>query len=82
MAFVMVGISLDQVGADKVKKFVEKHAMNYVVVIDPTFDVAGSFGGTEVLPTTILVDREGQMPRQEGGDWRPGRLREEGPGRS
>jgi peroxiredoxin len=49
-----------------VKQFVEKHAMTYLVVLDKR-EVAAEFGGTEALPTTILIDREGQVRDRKVG---------------
>jgi thiol-disulfide isomerase/thioredoxin len=63
---VVIGVSEDQVDVSRVKQFTEKHGMNYLVVMD-RFDVAAAFGGTEVLPTTILIDRAGQMRDRKMG---------------
>lgn len=63
---VIVGISLDQAGADVVKAFAAKHKMNYPVVMGDDA-VVSAFGGIEALPTTFLIDRDGQVrDRKEG----------------
>lgn len=64
--FVIVGISLDQAGPDVVKAFATKNAVNYPLVMgDDT--VVGAFGGVEAIPTTFLIDRNGQIRDRKMG---------------
>jgi thiol-disulfide isomerase/thioredoxin len=58
--FVIVGISLDQAGPEVVKAFAEKFQINYPIVMGDDA-VAQAFGGVEAIPTTFLIDREGQI---------------------
>lgn len=63
---VVVGVSLDQDGASVVKSFMDKMGVNYPVVLgDET--VVNAFGGVEGIPTTFIIDREGQMVRKHVG---------------
>lgn len=63
---VIVGISLDRRGTDHVKKFTQKHGMNYVVVMGD--DAVGeAFGGIQAIPTTILIDRQGKIRHKKVG---------------
>lgn len=57
---VIVGISLDQAGTDVVKAFAEKFQINYPIVMGDDA-VAQAFGGVEAIPTTFLIDRDGQI---------------------
>lgn len=65
---VIVGISLDQAGPEVVKSFAEKFGINYPLVMADE-KVAAAFGGVEAIPTTILIDRNGQIrDRKEGAE--------------
>ncbi|HUR57411.1 MAG TPA: TlpA disulfide reductase family protein [Opitutaceae bacterium] len=57
---VIVGVSLDQEGPAVVKAFGQKFGVSYPLVMADD-DVQKAFGGLEVIPTTFLIDREGQV---------------------
>jgi thiol-disulfide isomerase/thioredoxin len=64
--FVIVGVSIDQAGPEVVKSFAEKFGINYQMVMADE-KVAAAFGGIEVVPTTFLIDRAGNIrDRKEG----------------
>lgn len=63
---VVVGISLDRQGAAVVAPFAEKHGINYPLAIGDA-GVAEAFGGIEYLPTTFLIDREGNLRHRKIG---------------
>jgi thiol-disulfide isomerase/thioredoxin len=64
--FTVVGVSIDEGGPDVVKDFVQKNGVNYpVVMVDEK--VAAAFGGVEVVPTTFLIDRTGQIRDRKDG---------------
>jgi thiol-disulfide isomerase/thioredoxin len=64
--FVIVGVSIDQAGPEVVKSFAEKFGINYQMVMADE-KVATAFGGIEVVPTTFLIDRAGNIrDRKEG----------------
>ena len=58
--FEVVGVSVDESGAQVVEPFVEEQKMTYPVVLDPRGQLADMLE-TSVLPTTVLVDRSGKI---------------------
>lgn len=58
--FTVLAISLDEEGWDPVREFAAELELNFPVVLgdDP---VAEDFGGIRALPTTLLVDRAGNI---------------------
>lgn len=58
--FKVVGVSLDEESADVVRKFAAEHRMTYPIALDPE-GRASVILETSVLPTTVLVDREGRV---------------------
>lgn len=63
---VIVGLSVDRKGAAVVKPFAKKNAINFPLAL-ATFEIAETFGGIEVLPTTFLIDREGNVRHRKVG---------------
>jgi peroxiredoxin len=63
---VFVGVSIDQGGPEVVKAFAEKNGMNYPLVMADE-NIAAAFGGVEAIPTTFLIDREGQIRHRKLG---------------
>lgn len=53
-----------------VSEFVEEYGLTFPVAVDPTGNTEARFG-TEYLPTTVLIDREGWIRVREigGRDW-------------
>ena len=62
----IVGISMDEKGADQVKQFAKEKGINYQIVMGDEAAMA-AFGGVEVLPTTLLIDRAGQIRDRKVG---------------
>jgi thiol-disulfide isomerase/thioredoxin len=58
--FKVVGVSLDEGGIDPVKEFVRDHSMTYPVAMDPDGHLANIFH-TGVIPTSVVVDRQGKI---------------------
>ena len=58
--FTVVGVSMDEGGWTEVKPFVEEMKMNYPVLLGND-DITGPFGGIEVLPTTLIIDKAGRI---------------------
>ncbi|MBF8306147.1 MAG: Redoxin domain protein [Acidobacteria bacterium] len=56
----VIGISLDEEGPEKVKKYVTEHKVNYKIVMGDE-KTAEAFGGVIGLPTSFVVDREGKF---------------------
>ncbi|MDD3088551.1 MAG: TlpA disulfide reductase family protein [Candidatus Omnitrophica bacterium] len=66
---VIVGISMDQGGAADVKPFVKANGVTYTVVMGNQ-NVAARYGGIRGIPTTFLIDREGNISQKMVG-YRP-----------
>jgi thiol-disulfide isomerase/thioredoxin len=62
----IVGISLDSEAPEEVKQFVAQHHMNYPVVLGDE-SVTTPFGGVEEIPTTVIVDRQGNIRYRKVG---------------
>ncbi|HEX2101598.1 MAG TPA: TlpA disulfide reductase family protein, partial [Candidatus Synoicihabitans sp.] len=63
---VIVGVSLDQQGPAVVQKFADNLGINYPVVMGDE-EITRAFGGIEAIPTTFLIDREGQIRHRKMG---------------
>jgi thiol-disulfide isomerase/thioredoxin len=58
--FEVVGVSVDESGADTVRQFVSENKMTYPVVLDPQGNLANLLQ-TSVLPTSVLIGRDGRI---------------------
>lgn len=58
--FEVVGVSVDESGVEPVKQFVDEQKMRYPVALDPQGKLA-TILQTSVLPTSVLLDREGKI---------------------
>jgi cytochrome c biogenesis protein CcmG/thiol:disulfide interchange protein DsbE len=56
----IVGIALDQGGAPAVRPFVQDNKINYTVLIGNQ-EVVDAYGGIQGLPTTFIIDRQGNI---------------------
>ena len=63
----VIGVALDRKGRKAVAPFVEKHAINYPIVIDTKGAAEAAFGPIPGLPTTILVTPEGEVAKRVVG---------------
>ncbi len=63
---VIVGASVDQGGPDVVKPFAQKMGINYPLVMADEA-TATAYGATEAIPTTIIIDRAGQIRDRKVG---------------
>lgn len=57
---VVIGVSLDQGGAETVKAFARKFEVNYPIVL-ANEKVVSDFGGVEAIPTTFVIDQQGRI---------------------
>lgn len=65
--FEIVGLSLDQPGQeDVVKRFVKEKGINYDVLFDDG-SVAQAYGGVRSIPTTFLINRDGEIVSSKVG---------------
>jgi thiol:disulfide interchange protein DsbD len=63
---VVLGVSMDEEGAERVRPFLKKHPMDYLVALGSEA-VSKQYGLGESLPVTIVFDRSGkQVKRFEG----------------
>jgi thiol-disulfide isomerase/thioredoxin len=58
--FSIVGISVDEGGPTVVRPFVIRQKLNYQIVMS-NGRVENDFGGIEFIPTSFLIDREGNL---------------------
>jgi thiol-disulfide isomerase/thioredoxin len=58
--FEVVGVSVDESGAEAVKPFVKEQNIGYPMVLDPPGKIANLLQ-TTVLPTSVLIDRDGKI---------------------
>ena len=63
---VIVGVSLDKGGPSVVEKFGRDYKINYPLVMGDN-EVVGAFGGITAIPTTFLIDRNGQVRHRKVG---------------
>lgn len=58
--FAVVGVSVDESGPQAVKEFVDEQKVTYPIALDPEGKLASIFQ-TSVLPTSVLIDRQGKI---------------------
>ena len=58
--FEVIGVSVDDIAAEAVKSFADERKVTYPVVIDAEGKIANMLQ-TSVLPSTVLLDREGKI---------------------
>lgn len=63
---VVVGVSLDEGGTERVEAFIKQFEINYPVVMG-TPEVVAAFGGIESIPTTFILDRHGKIVSKHVG---------------
>ncbi|MCC6414420.1 MAG: TlpA family protein disulfide reductase [Opitutaceae bacterium] len=63
---VIIGVSLDRGGPAKVRDFAKKFGINYPLVMGDSEAIAG-FGDISAIPTTFLIDREGNIRDRKVG---------------
>ncbi len=73
----VVGISLDQEGESAVRSFMSDYEFNYPVVVDPQGRTEEGFGATYGLPTTFVVNPDGEVVKRVLGIFPTEELRPE-----
>lgn len=58
--FEILGVSIDEQGESVVKPFMEKHDINYPIVIDDG-TIMDKYGPTMGLPTSYIIGKEGNL---------------------
>jgi len=62
--FIMIGIALERNPAaalKKVESFAKAQKMPYYLFIDETNDIVKEYGGINAVPTTYIIDKEGNI---------------------
>lgn len=62
----IVGVSLDQDGWEPVKPFMESFKINYTIVLG-NMSVVQAYGGIEAIPTTFVINRNGEVVDRKVG---------------
>lgn len=65
---VVLGMSLDTLPTEAVRDFVRKAGINYPVIVTDS-EIAEAYN-VQVLPTTVLIDREGRVRHRKEGAMR------------
>jgi peroxiredoxin len=65
-SLTVIGVSLDEQGAEVAKKFVKRLGVNYTIVIGNQ-KVVEAYGGVYVIPTTFVIDRQGRIASEHIG---------------
>jgi len=63
----IVGISLDEGGANDVKPFAEERKINYTMLLadgGPSSQTAKDYGGITGIPTTFVIDKKGTIVKK------------------
>jgi len=58
--FTVVAVSLDEGGWEVVRPYVEEQQFNFPVVVGND-EIADKFGEVSALPTTLIINREGEI---------------------
>ena len=61
---MVVGIALDEDGAEVVEPFAEQEKINYPIVVDTAETIESKFDAMYGLPTTYVVNPEGKIVRR------------------
>jgi peroxiredoxin len=72
----VIGVSVDQASLQTVKSFAEKNGINYPVVIADN-KIVDAFGGIDGLPTTFIIDRNGNIVKSHLGFTPPATIEKE-----
>jgi copper(I)-binding protein len=72
--FTLLGLSVDVGGHDGVRQFLAERGITYPVAVVGEAQKQ-AFGGTPLLPTSILIDREGRIRHRVEGFFAPPALR-------
>ena len=63
---VIIGISVDEGGVERVKEFMKEYSVNYPIVM-ANDEVIRAFGGIRGLPTTFWVNAQGRIVKRYVG---------------
>jgi len=60
---VVLGISVDEGGAERIKPFIQNNNLNYTILIADT-SVKSDYGGIGKLPSTFIIDTKGNIKKE------------------
>ncbi len=63
---VIIGISVDEGGAERVKPFVQRSKLKYTILLADT-SAKSAYGGIGQLPSTFVIDQKGNIVREYFG---------------
>lgn len=63
----IVGVATDEEGRSVVQPFADEHEINYPIVIDSTRTLQSELGPVYGLPTTLLINPDGQVVKRVVG---------------
>jgi peroxiredoxin len=66
--FEIVGVSLDQEGFEVIRPFVDRYEIPYPMVLDDGA-LADEFGGVYAMPSSFIIDKEGQIVHRVVGEF-------------
>ncbi len=72
---VVLGVAMDQGGSADAKRFLAEHHITYPVAM-ANASMVRDFGGIDVLPSSFLIDRRGNIRNQVQGVYGPENLEE------
>jgi cytochrome c biogenesis protein CcmG/thiol:disulfide interchange protein DsbE len=64
--FTVIGVSVDEEGPSAVKPVVYELKVNYPIVVADA-KIVSDYGGIEVVPTTFIIDRQGDISSVQEG---------------
>ena len=59
--FETLAVAMDYDPADYVKTYVQKSGLPFKVILDSKGEIAKSFGGIRLTPTSVLIDKQGKV---------------------
>ncbi len=62
--FMVLGISLDEISPDQIRKFARNYKISYPVLHGPRSElgeITRSYGGIQAIPTSFLIDKQGNI---------------------
>ena len=64
----IVGVAMSYDNIEHIHNIIKRRSLNYNIVFDQTGDIAQSFGGIRLTPTSFLISAQGQIVYQKIGD--------------
>ena len=66
--FEMIAVAMRHDPPNYVLRYAEKNALPFKVALDPMGELAKAFGDVKLTPTTIVIDRHGNMVKRIVGE--------------